>query len=339
MNCNSSRNGTNVSCLRSSRRKILLNFSTTPRAASGSNRISEDTVFSVLNKKCGLIWLDSASMRAFNSNCWCRSRFISMRVLFQIFSGAATDINVASTHSKSHQSHAGWMANNHFGFVATASATRPSSKIAQASKGSNSQDIFACRTNRTMSRGIFKNVNGPKSHKSSLLGIACRINPPSNPAVAAAGMASHSCPASAGMVMIAPPIGPTTRPPSKPIKNAPSSDKSANRYGNPTKRSETPKINGGVINNINFNFWSGSRSSVNNTRQNVFHRASSAAIEDATPTFSSSVNSRSLTEVSVSIASALGPCVTLANLLNEVKHHKTTSRETSHHHGTLADCS
>src|SRR6266436_5449713 len=256
-----------------------------------------------------------------------------MRVLFQIFSGAATDISVASTHSKSHQSHAGWMANSHFGFVATASATRPSSKITQASSGSNSQDILACRTNLTMSRGIFKNVNGPKSHKSSLFGIACRINPPSNPAVAAAGIASHSCPASAGMVMIAPPIGPTTRPPSKPIKNAPSSDKSANRYGNPTRRSETPRINGGVINNISFNFWSGSRSSVNNTRRKVFHRASSAAIEDATPTFSSSVNSRSLTDVSVSIATALGPCVTLANLLSEVKRRERSlyfSREASH---------
>src|SRR5712671_1308205 len=333
MNCNSSRSGTNVSCLRSSRRKMLLSFSTTPRAASGSNRISDDTVFSVLNKKCGLIWLDSASMRAFSSNCWCRSRFISMRVLFQIFSGAATDISVASTHNKSHQSHAGWMANSHFGFVATASATRPSSKSAQASKGSNSQDIFACRTNRTMSRGIFKNVNGPKSHKSSLLGIAWRINPPSNPAVAAAGIASHSWPASAGMVMNTPPIGPTTRPPSKPIRNAPSSDKSANRYGNPTSRSDTPRISGGVMNSINFNFWSGSRSSVNNTRRNVFHRASSAAIEDATPTFSSSVNNRSLTDVSVSIATALGPCVTLANPRREVKRRERSryvSREASH---------
>src|SRR6267378_1752825 len=331
MNCNSSFSGTNVSCLRSRRRRILLKRNTTPRAVSGSKRINAETVFSVLNKKCGLIWLDSASMRAFNNNCWCRSRSFSMRVLFQIFSGAATDISVASTHSKSHQSHAGWIANNHFGFVATASATRPNSKITQASSGSNSHDILARRTNLTMSRGIFKNVNGPKSHKSSLFGIACRINPPSNPAVAAAGMASHSCPASAGIVMIAPPIGPTTRPPSKPIRNAPSSDKSANRYGNPTSRSDTPRISGGVINSINFNFWSGSRSSVNNTRRNVFHRASSAAIEDATPTFSNSVNSRSLTDVSVSIATALGPCVTLANPRHEVKRRKTNSRETSHH--------
>ena len=69
MNSSSSRSGTNVSCLRSSRRKIFESFSTTPRAMSGSKRISEETVFSVLNRKCGLIWLVSASMRAFSSNC------------------------------------------------------------------------------------------------------------------------------------------------------------------------------------------------------------------------------------------------------------------------------
>src|SRR4029077_14986002 len=285
---------------------MLLSFSTTPRAASGSKRISDDTVFSVWNKKCGLIWLESASMRALSSNCWCRSRFISMRVLFQISSGAATDTSVASTHNPSHQSQCGSIANSHLGLVATASATRPSSSPTQAISGSSSHDIVPCLTKRTTSRGIFKNVNGPKFHKSSLLGIACRINPPSNPAVDAAGMASHSWKASAGMVIIAPPIGPTTRPPSKPIRKAPSSERSANRYGKPTSRSATPTTSGGVMNSISFSFWSGSRSSVNSTRRNVFHRASSAANEDATPTFSSSVNSRSLTEVSVSMASPLG---------------------------------
>src|SRR6266446_33103 len=308
MKCSSSRSGTNVSCLRSSRRKMLLSFSTTPRAASGSKRISDDTVFSVLNKKCGLIWLESASMRAFRSNCWCRSRFISMRVLFQIFSGAATDISVASTHNPSHQSQCGSIANSHLGLVATASATRPSSSPTQAISGSSSQEIFACRSKRTTSRGIFRNVNGPKFHKSSLLGIAWRIKPPSSPAVDAAGMASHSCAASAGIVMISPPIGPTTRPPSKPIRNAPSSERSAKRYGKPTSRSDTPTISGGVMNNISFSFWSGSRSSVNSTRRNAVHRASSAANEDAALTFSSNVSSKSLTEVNVSMAGRLGPC-------------------------------
>src|SRR5438874_1730691 len=91
MNCNSSRSGTNVSCLRSSLRRMLLSFSTTPRAASGSKRISEVTVFSVLKRKCGLICRDSASMRAFSRSCWWRSSFISLRVLFQIFSDAAAE--------------------------------------------------------------------------------------------------------------------------------------------------------------------------------------------------------------------------------------------------------
>src|SRR5216684_239082 len=135
MNCNSSRSGTKVSCLRRRRRKILLSLSTTPRAASGSKRISEETVLRVLNKKWGLIWLESASMRALSSNCWWRSRFISTRVLFQIFSGAATDMTVAKTHSPSHQFQCGSMANSHLGLVAMASATRPSSRPTHASRG------------------------------------------------------------------------------------------------------------------------------------------------------------------------------------------------------------
>jgi hypothetical protein len=48
-------------------------------------------------------------------------------------------------------------------------------------------------------------------------------------------------------------------------------------------------------------FWSTSRSSVNSTRRSVFQRASSAAIEAATPTFSSSVNRKSLGENGASI--------------------------------------
>src|SRR5260370_16487946 len=59
-------------------------------------------------------------------------------------------------------------------------------------------------------------------------------------------------------------------------------------------------MRGGGIKNIRFNFWWGWRSSVNRTRRKVFQRARSAANEEATPTFSSSVNSKSLTEVSVS---------------------------------------
>src|SRR2546428_728884 len=162
-----------------------------PRAESGSKRISAVTVFSVLNKKCGLIWLESASMRAFSSNCWCLSRFISMRVLFQIFSGAATDISVAITTRASHQSQRASSANSHFGLVASTSATRPSSRPTHAASGAISQDNCAFPSNRIVAFGIFRNVNGPKFQRSSLLGMACRINPPSTPAVHAAGIASH----------------------------------------------------------------------------------------------------------------------------------------------------
>src|SRR6266478_5801846 len=188
MNCSSSRSGTNVSCLRSSRRKMLLSLSTTPRAESGSNRISAETVFRVLNRKCGLIWLESASIRAFSNSCWCRSRFISTRVLFQIFSGAATDIRVAITTSTSHQSNLSSVANSHLGLVASTSATRPSSRPTHAPNGAISHDNSAFRNRRIVALGMLRNVNGPKFQRSSLLGIACRIKPPSSPAVDAAGL-------------------------------------------------------------------------------------------------------------------------------------------------------
>src|SRR6516162_2181234 len=95
------------------------------------------------------------------------------------------------------------------------------------------------------------------------------------------------------MVMMAPPIGPTTRPPSKPIRNAPSSERSAKRYAGLSRRRITPTSKAGTRNSISLNFWSGSRSSVNSTRRNVFHLASSAAIDEATPTFSNKVKSSS----------------------------------------------
>ena len=227
MNWSSSRSGTNVSCLRNSLRRMLLNFSTTPRAASGSKRMSAVTVFSVLKRKCGLIWRDSASIRAFIKSCWCRSRFISLRVLFQIFNGDATAINAAITASTNPQSHRAWMAKSHFGLVAITSATRPTSRPTHVASGAISQDSSAFLNKRTVALGMFRKVNGPKFQRSSLLGMACRISPPSKPAAEAAGIASHSCPTKAGMVMMAPPMGPTTRPPSSPMRNAPSSDKSA----------------------------------------------------------------------------------------------------------------
>ena len=118
-------------------------------------------------------------MRARSSNCWWRSRFISMRVLFQIFSGAATDISVAITTRQSCQFQCGSIANSHFGLVATTSATRPNSSPTQVSSGNISHMISALLIMRISALGIFRNVNGPKFQSVSLSGITWRINPPS----------------------------------------------------------------------------------------------------------------------------------------------------------------
>ena len=60
------------------------------RAWFGSVRISEETEFSVLNRKCGLIWLVRAASRASTRSRSFSSSFLSLRVLFQIFKGIAT---------------------------------------------------------------------------------------------------------------------------------------------------------------------------------------------------------------------------------------------------------
>ena len=75
---------------------MLESFNTITRAWSGLVRISEETEFSVLNRKCGLIWLVSASRRACISSRCCSSSLVSLRVLFQIFSGSATANSVAA---------------------------------------------------------------------------------------------------------------------------------------------------------------------------------------------------------------------------------------------------
>jgi len=79
-----------------------------------------------------------------------------------------------------------------------------------------------------------------------------------------------------------------------------------------------PTISGGVVKSISFNFWSGSRSSVKSTRRKVFQRASKAAKDEATPTLSRRVKSKSRMEAAcVHVVAVL--TLTLANPLHEVK--------------------
>ena len=60
------------------------------RAVSGCERISDETEVSVLKRKCGLIWLLSASIFAASSSFSCSCSRCSMRALFQILIGVAT---------------------------------------------------------------------------------------------------------------------------------------------------------------------------------------------------------------------------------------------------------
>ena len=66
------------------------------RAFSGSLQMREVAAFSTLKRKCGLIWLRSASKRACTAAERCSSRSASTRVLFHILSGMPTHTSVVS---------------------------------------------------------------------------------------------------------------------------------------------------------------------------------------------------------------------------------------------------
>ena len=66
------------------------------RAVSGCERMSDETEVSVLKRKCGLIWLLSASTLAASSSFSCSWSRCSMRALFQILIGVETVSTVAT---------------------------------------------------------------------------------------------------------------------------------------------------------------------------------------------------------------------------------------------------
>ena len=143
MNSSSSRSGTNVSCLRSSRRRMLLSFSTTPRAEIGIEANQRRNGIQRVEQE---VRIDLAGERV-------HARLQQqLLVLLEIHLDARVvpdfqrrrDGHHRGEHrSTSHQFQCGSMANSHFGLVASTSATRPSSRPTQASNGNNSHDIFA----------------------------------------------------------------------------------------------------------------------------------------------------------------------------------------------------
>src|SRR3954449_2466890 len=74
------------------------------RAVSGCVRISEEIDVSVLNRKCGLIWFASASIFAASSSFSCSCSRCSIRALFQILIGVATQsVDANRTISMRHE--------------------------------------------------------------------------------------------------------------------------------------------------------------------------------------------------------------------------------------------
>ncbi len=99
----SSRSVTKCSWLRSSRRSSPDSLTISIRAVSGCDRISDEIEVSVLKRKCGLIWLASASTRAAISSFSCSCSRCSIRALFQILIGTATHSTVARITSAATQ--------------------------------------------------------------------------------------------------------------------------------------------------------------------------------------------------------------------------------------------
>ena len=77
-----------------SRRSRPESLAISMRAVSGCVRMSEVIEVSVLKRKCGLIWLASASIFAARSSFSCSCSRCSMRALFQILIGIATQRTV-----------------------------------------------------------------------------------------------------------------------------------------------------------------------------------------------------------------------------------------------------
>ena len=67
------------------------------RAVSGCVLMRDEIDVSVLNRKCGLIWFDSASSLAARRSFSCSASRCSMRALFQILIGEATATTVPKT--------------------------------------------------------------------------------------------------------------------------------------------------------------------------------------------------------------------------------------------------
>ena len=218
----SSRRVTKCSWLRSSRRSSPDSLTISIRAVSGCERISDEIDVSVLNRKCGLIWLASASRRAAISSFSCSCSRCSMRALFQILIGIATREHRREQDDEPHRRRrrgvvqagtSGWASDS-------PSACSMISRPIGAASRITTQSISNRRTSRQTCRCRPVKNSGENCQIASF-GQISRRPPPANPQPTAKGSAIHSPAMNGGMPTMTPTMAPAYGPASSPARNAP----------------------------------------------------------------------------------------------------------------------
>ena len=200
------------------------------RAFSGSSQTREVAALSVLNRKCGFIWLRSASKRARIATDRWSSSITSTRVLFQIFRGIPTQARVESQTQIVTQKWSvvkakrGEGENLSYRNVLTASSSiiDPNMKARESMRPSRRR----IRTERTR---LFSG-KGEKSHSSPCLRAVRLTMPPSNPHSIVNGTAAHSPLSMPGTPTKNPTDAPGVIPPMRPTRNVPDSERSTPSY-------------------------------------------------------------------------------------------------------------
>src|SRR5450755_339031 len=101
-------------------------------------------------------------MRALRRYCWLSSRFISMRVLFQILMAMATHMTDDRTTSAVYPQFVERIENNQCDGTKCASSITVTSTPAHANSGSIAQFPFAYRISLQSHGGMLKKRKGPK---------------------------------------------------------------------------------------------------------------------------------------------------------------------------------
>ena len=161
------------------------------RAVSGCERMSDEIDVSVLNRKWGLIWLASASTRACMSSFSCSCSRCSIRAVFQILMGMATDMTVVSTVTASSHTLAGSSRNSRWTPNSAERACRRSSRQIGPAIRVSCQSIRNRPASRQVCRRRAVTSNGLTCQIASF-GDSSRSPPPANPQPTMTMIAIHS---------------------------------------------------------------------------------------------------------------------------------------------------